>query len=223
MKKYAVIVAAGSGSRMAASIPKQFLPLNGKPVLWYTLKTFLEAFDDLEIILVLHEDYLQTGKGIIQLTGFADRIKIITGGPTRFHSVKSGLTLVPHESIVFVHDGVRCLVSKDLIHRCYKTALETGNAIPAITSPDSIRIVEDNSNRIIDRTKVKLIQTPQTFQSTVLKTAFEQQYEESFTDEASVAEKFGVKITLVEGDETNIKITRPLDILLAEKILLNGS
>jgi len=219
MKKYAVIAAAGSGSRMGTSIPKQFLLLAGKPVLWYTLKAFLEAFDDLLIILVLHEDYIQTGKKIIQSTNSPERIKMIGGAQTRFHSVKNGLSLVPPESVVFVHDGVRCLVSKDIIHRCYNMTLEKGNAIPAITSTDSIRIIEEEDNRVIDRNKVKLIQTPQTFNSTIIKSAFEQEYDEAFTDEASVVEKKGIKINLVEGEETNIKITRSFDILIAEKIL----
>ena len=222
MKKYAVIAAAGSGSRMATAIPKQFLLLAGKPVLWYTLKTFLEAFDDLQIILVLQEEYIQTGEKIIQSTDSPDRVKIIAGAQTRFHSVKNGLSLVPEESIVFVHDGVRCLVSRDIIHRCYKMAMEKGNAIPAITSTDSIRIIEKENSRIIDRNKVKLIQTPQTFNCTILKSAFEQEYEDAFTDEASVVEKKGIKINLVEGEETNIKITRSFDILIAEKILLGS-
>ena len=219
MRKYAVVVAGGSGLRMGTQIPKQFLPLRGKPVLWYTLTTFLEAFEDLEIILVLPKAHMETGLEILRSTSHPNRIWITEGGNTRFHSVRNGLSHIQPNSIVFVHDGVRCLLTTDLIHRCYKMAQERGNAIPATISSDSVRLITIGGNQPIDRNKVRLIQTPQTFYSDLIKAAFEQEYEESFTDEASVVEKLGVKIHLVEGDVTNIKITRPLDILIAEKVL----
>lgn len=219
MKKFAVIVAGGSGLRMGTQVPKQFLPLRDKPVLWYTLTAFLEAFDDLTIILVLPESHIQTGHEILRSTFDPDRIWMTTGGETRFHSVKNGLDHIHQHSIVFVHDGVRCLLTPDLIRRCFNMAQERGNAIPAVTAVDSIRIETLNGNAAIDRNKVKIIQTPQTFFSDLIKAAFEQEYDDSFTDEASVVEKLGVKIHLLEGEPTNIKITRPLDILIAEKIL----
>lgn len=219
MKKYAVIVAGGSGLRMGTSIPKQFLPLHGKPVLWHTLTAFLQSFSDLEIILVVPEAQIEKGLEIIRDTFAPERIGITSGGETRFHSVKKGLDHIQQHSIVFVHDGVRCLIAPDLIRSCYDTTIEKGNAIPAITAVDSIRLETINGNQLIDRNKVRIVQTPQTFFSDIIKAAFEQDFHDSFTDEASVVEKLGVKIHLVEGDSTNIKITRPMDILIAEKIL----
>lgn len=219
MKKYAVIVAGGSGMRMGTVVPKQFLPLQGKPVLWYTLTAFLDAFPDLEIILVLPEAHLQIGQEILRATYAPDRIWMTVGGETRFHSVRNGLSHIHQHSIVFVHDGVRCLLTPQLIRRCYAMAQERGNAIPAISSVDTIRIENYDGNEYIDRSKVRIIQTPQTFYSDIVKAAFEQEYEESFTDEASVVERLGVKIHLVDGESTNIKITHPIDVLIAEKIL----
>lgn len=219
MKKYAVIVAGGSGTRMGSSVPKQFLNLRGKPVLWYTLNTFLAAFDDLEIILVVAADHLQTGQDILRSTNHSDRILLTTGGQSRFHSVKNGLKYIHGLSVVFVHDGVRCLLSKELIHRCYETTRKFGNAIPAIASIDSLRLETAGGNEVLNRDKVKIIQTPQTFYSDILKAAFEQPFEDSFTDEASTVERLGQKIHLVEGESTNIKITNSMDLLLAEKIL----
>ncbi len=219
MKKYAVIVAGGSGMRMGTVIPKQFLELDGKPVLWYTLTAFLRAFTDLEIILVVPEAHVEKGLEIIRSTFEPDRIGITVGGETRFHSVKKGLDHIQQHSIVFVHDGVRCLITPELIRTCYNTAIEKGNAIPAVTAVDTIRLETINGNQQVDRNKVRIIQTPQTFYSDIIKAAFEQDYLESFTDEASVVEKLGVKIHLVDGDSSNIKITKPIDILIAEKIL----
>ncbi|MFM9910677.1 MAG: 2-C-methyl-D-erythritol 4-phosphate cytidylyltransferase [Chitinophagaceae bacterium] len=219
MKKYAVIVAGGSGLRMGTAVPKQFLVLNGKPVIWYTLSAFLDAFDDIEIILVLPEDHLQTGLQLIQTTKDPGRIWIMSGGATRFHSVKKGLAHIQQHSVVFVHDGVRCLLTTDLIRRCFNQVIEKGNAVPVIAAVDTIRIETIMGNSLIDREKVKMVQTPQAFYSDLIKAAFELDYEESFTDEASVVERLGVKIHLIEGENTNIKITRPIDILIAEKIL----
>ncbi|MDF2190019.1 2-C-methyl-D-erythritol 4-phosphate cytidylyltransferase [Paraflavitalea sp. CAU 1676] len=219
MKKYAVIVAGGSGMRMGTVVPKQFLPLQGKPVLWYTLTAFLDSFPDLEIILVLPEAHLQTGQEILRSTYAPDRIWMTVGGETRFHSVRNGLSHIHQHSIVFIHDGVRCLLTPQLIRRCYQMAQERGNAIPAISAVDSIRILTYDGNEFIDRSKVRIIQTPQTFYSDIVKAAFEQEYEESFTDEASVVERLGVKIHLIDGESTNIKITHPIDVLIAEKIL----
>lgn len=219
MYKYAIIVAGGTGQRMGNSTPKQFLFLNDKPVLYYTLKTFLEAFDDLQIILVLPEDYTDMGREVIDAYFDYSRIQITGGGETRFHSVKNGLQLVEQDSIVFVHDGVRCLLSVDLIRRCYNKALDNGSAIPVVPAKDSVRILKEEDNEAIDRNKVVMVQTPQTFHSKILLPAFEIDYKERFTDEATVVEAYGLKISLVEGEEHNIKITRPLDLVLAEKIL----
>src|SRR4030095_16023758 len=197
MKKFAVIVAGGSGMRMHTSVPKQFLELNGKPVLWYTMNAFLEAYDDLEIILVLPEAHLNTGLEITRTTLDHKRIGITSGGETRFHSVKKGLDHIHQHSIVFVHDGVRCLLTPQLIHRCYEMAIEKGNAIPAISAVDTIRIETFGGNELVDRDKVRIIQTPQTFYSDIIKAAFEQDYDEAFTDEANVVERLGLNIYLL--------------------------
>lgn len=219
MKKYAIIVAGGSGTRMGGSLPKQFLLLKDKPVLYYTLRTFLQAYDDLQLILVLPVEYTDMGQEIIDAWFDKDRIRITVGGDTRFQSVKNGLALVEEEAVVFVHDAVRCLLSTALIHRCYQQALETGTAIPAIASKDSIRLLTDDGNAAYDRNKVMLIQTPQTFHSKIILPAFQIDYKDKFTDEATVAEAYGIKVSLVEGEESNIKITRPVDMLIAEQLL----
>jgi 2-C-methyl-D-erythritol 4-phosphate cytidylyltransferase len=218
MEKFAVIVAAGTGTRMGADLPKQFLMLKGKPVLWHTVNAFANAYNDMRIILVLHQDYIFLGEKIKTEFPHQD-ISIVTGGDTRFHSVKNGLQLVDKNAIVFVHDAVRCLVSPQLIRECYETTVQKKNAIPAITASDTIRVETVEGNKQIDRNTVKIIQTPQTFFSDDIKAAFEQEFSSSFTDEAGVLEASGLKVHLVEGETTNIKITRPLDILIAEKIL----
>lgn len=219
MKKYAVIVAGGSGTRMGNDLPKQFILLKDKPVLYYSLKTFLDAYDDLQVILVLPVDYTDMGQEIIDAWFDKDRIRITAGGDTRFQSVKNGLALTEAESIIFVHDGVRCLLTTELIRRCYEKAVETGSAIPVIPSKDSVRLLTDDGNDAVDRTKVMLVQTPQTFHGKMLLPAFQIDYKDKFTDEATVAEAFGLKVSLVEGEENNIKITTPVDLLIAEMIL----
>ena len=219
MEKYAIIVAAGAGTRMGATVPKQFILVNNKPVLYYSIQAFLNAFSDIQVILVLPVDYTDMGQEIIDAYFDNEKIRITAGGDTRFQSVKNGLQLVKGDSIIFVHDGVRCLLTENLIHRCYANAFETGTAIPVIASNDSVRIINEEGNDSIDRNKVMLVQTPQTFHSKILLPAFNIDYKEKFTDEATVVEAFGLKVTLVEGEENNIKITRPMDLLLAEKII----
>ncbi len=219
MKKYAVIVAGGEGQRMGSTIPKQFLVLAGKQLLWYTLQTFLHAFEDLQIILVLPEAHLKEGENFASMTGAAERVTVIAGGKTRFHSVQNGLKLITDESIIFVHDGVRCLVTDKLLQRCFAQALHKGSAIPAVAATDSIRIVDEEGQAVADRNSVRIIQTPQTFRSTILLPAFFQEYREDFTDEATVVEASGQEIFLIEGEYDNIKVTRPIDLVVAEKIL----
>jgi 2-C-methyl-D-erythritol 4-phosphate cytidylyltransferase len=223
MKKYAVIVAAGSGIRMGGTLPKQFIMVNNKPVLYYSLQAFLNAFTDTQIILVLPVAYMDMGQEIIDAYFDKERIRIAAGGETRFQSVKNGLKLVEDESIIFVHDGVRCLLTANLIHRCYASAVETGTAIPVILSKDSVRIVNDEGNDAVDRNNVMLVQTPQTFHSKILLPAYQIDYKEKFTDEATVVEAYGLKVTLVEGEQNNIKITTPIDLLIAEKLISDRS
>ena len=219
MKKIAVIVAGGSGTRMNNKIPKQFLLLKGKPVLYYTINTFLQSYTDLSIILVLPEEYIAAGQEIIDAFFDYKRIQIATGGRTRFHSVQNGLDLINEECIVFVHDGVRCLLTTDLIHRCYEAAMDLGSAIPVTDCKDSVRLIRGEENEAIERTRIKMVQTPQTFHSKILLPAFKIDYKDKFTDEASVVEAFGLKVNLIEGEDNNIKITRPVDIVVAEEVL----
>lgn len=219
MKKVAVLVAGGVGSRMKSTLPKQFLLIKQKPILYYTLKIFFEADDDFEIILVLPKEYFELGMDIIAADFNQKNIKLTEGGESRFHSVQNGLKLVPDNSVVFVHDAVRCLLSKDLIIRCYETAMHKGSAIPVVNSKDSIRMIAGETHQSINRDAVKLVQTPQVFLSNLILPAFQTEYSPSFTDEASVLEHQGIELHLVEGEENNIKITHPLDIYIAEKIL----
>jgi len=221
MKKFAVIVAGGNGTRMNSTLPKQFMLLKGKPVLYYSIQAFLEAYDDLQLILVLPEEHVSAGQEIIDAYFDYNRIRITIGGSTRFHSVQNGLQLVSEESIVFVHDAVRCLVTAELIQRCYTKASGAGSAIPVIDCRDSVRYIIKDGNEVLDREKIKLIQTPQTFHSKILLPAFAIDYKDKFTDEATVVEAYGIHVHLVEGEEDNIKITRPVDLLIAESILAN--
>ena len=217
MKKFVVIVAGGSGLRMGGAIPKQFLLLQNKPLLWHSVTAFLTAFSDVEIVLVLPKEHMLLGKQIADT--FTTKIIIVEGGATRFESVKNGLRLVNNGSIVFVHDAVRCLVSVDLIMKCYEQALVKGSAIPAVAATDSIRIVNGSASFVADRNNVRIIQTPQTFKSDVLLAAYKQPFKNGFTDEATVVEAFGKQVFLIDGDYNNLKITRPIDLLIAEKIL----
>jgi len=219
MQTYAVIVAGGAGKRMGSVLPKQFLLLKNKPVLYYTINAFLKAVPGIQVIIVLPEEHLELGKEIVDGFFYEQSIQLTVGGETRFHSVQNGLKLISEESIIFVHDGVRCLVSEQLIQRCYATALETGSAIPAIECRDSVRMITEAGNDPVDRIKLRFVQTPQTFHSKILLPAFAIDYKERFTDEANVVEAFGLKVTLVQGEETNIKITNPMDMIIAETIL----
>jgi 2-C-methyl-D-erythritol 4-phosphate cytidylyltransferase len=219
-KKIAIIVAGGSGTRMGSAVPKQFLELAGKPVLWHTVSAFVKAYTDMQIVLVLpevHFSYVQ--EWLAEFPG----IILVKGGETRFHSVKNGLDQVPEYSVVFVHDGVRPLVSVALIRACYEAALESGSAIPAIDMKDSVReLYKEEENRAVDRERFKIIQTPQTFLSELILPAFALPYDPLFTDEATVVEKQGHIIRLVPGEEANIKITRPLDLVIASALLGDG-
>jgi 2-C-methyl-D-erythritol 4-phosphate cytidylyltransferase len=218
IKKIAIIVAGGTGQRMGSALPKQFLEIEGKAILLHTIDQFIAAFDDIELVVVLPEGYIQQGQKLIS-KNFKTAIQFVAGGDTRFQSVKNGLSKVTEKSIVFVHDAVRCLLTPALIQRCYQQALEKGSAIPAVSSTDTVRIMEKEQHHLFDREKVMLIQTPQTFQSEILLAAFQQAYQSSFTDEANVVEASGQEVFLVDGEFENIKITRPLDLAIATYVL----
>lgn len=220
MKKIAIIVAGGAGTRMGTDVPKQFLLLQNKPILWHSINAFAKAFDDIELIIVLPENFIEEGKTIAKEFSSTHKINFVAGGNTRFHSTQNGLKLIKDEAIIFVHDAVRCLITKTLIQNCYEQTLAKTCAIPAIAATDTIRLIDENDkNILLDRNKVRIIQTPQTFQSNILLPAFQQNYKDSFTDEASVVEAFGKEIFLIDGETENIKITRPVDLIVAENIL----
>lgn len=221
ISKYAIIVAGGVGSRMQSAIPKQYLTLRGIPIFIHSIKAFLNTDSQIKIVLVVAADFFQKANEL--LTNYIDendltKINVTIGGETRFHSVKNGLQLIKNDGIVAIHDAVRCMVSSEMINNCYKQAELIGSAIPAVTATDSIRISYKNENHAIDRTTVKIIQTPQTFQTDLILRAFQTDYNSNFTDEASVVESMGEKVQLIEGDYNNIKITRPLDLIIAENI-----
>lgn len=218
-KKIAIIVAGGTGQRMGSVVPKQFLEIQGKPILLHTIDQFVAAFSDIQLVVVLPEGYIQEGKDLLTKNGFTKNIVFVAGGDTRFQSVKNGLSQVNESAIVFIHDAVRCLLTPALIQRCYQQALENGSAIPAVSSTDTVRLLKGDKNEVFDRESVMLIQTPQTFQSDILLAAFNQAFDPSFTDEANVLEASGKEVFLVDGEFENIKITRPLDLAIAEYIL----
>lgn len=219
MKRYALIVAGGSGSRMNSSIAKQFIELNGKPILMRTIDNFFKFDPTLTIILVLPKEQLYFWQILCEKHHFSINHQVTAGGETRFHSVKNGLSLIKEEGIVAIHDGVRPLVSHATISRCFDTAAKWGNAIPCLPVYETIRNINPDDSIQIDRTTLRFIQTPQVFSSALIKSAFTQSYEESFTDDANVLEKTGEKIQLVEGNRENIKITEPLDLIIAEAFM----
>ena len=216
MKKFAVIVAGGSGSRMKETVPKQFMELQGRPVLMHTFDAFNNYDSQIEFILVLPKNQVEFWRELCEKHDFIIKYKIAFGGETRFHSVKNGLDLINKEGIVFIHDGVRPLVSVKTLQNCFATAIEKGNALPVIPVAESVRFVNGTGNKSVDRSKYFLVQTPQTFKTELIKKAFQQNYSDKFTDDASVLESFGKTINLVEGNRENIKITYPEDLIVAD-------
>lgn len=219
MKKNVIIVAGGKGLRMGNDLPKQFIPIGGKPVLMRTIEAFYRFDQDINIILVLpvsHQDYW---KSLCEEYNFSIEHLIANGGETRFHSVKNGLALVT-DGLVGVQDGVRPFGSVEMIKRCFDAAREYPAVIPVIDSTDSLReVVDEDKSRIVDRSKIWLVQTPQVFDVNVLKKAYQTDFKETFTDDASVVEAMGVDVHLVKGEVTNIKITTPLDLKIGELII----
>ncbi len=219
MKKYAIIVAGGTGSRMNSDVPKQFLLLNGKPVIIHTLQRFKTFDPRIGIIVVIHPDYRTTLHTMLSTYGFDD-ITVCEGGSTRFHSVKNGLMHISPFSgaIVGVHDAARPLVSNATLERCYTLALEKGNAIPVLSLSESLRQLNATGSHSVNRANYCLVQTPQCFNLQHALPAYEQAYTESFTDDAAVLEAFGQTIFLTEGNTENIKITHPTDMTIAEAL-----
>ena len=218
---YVIIVAGGKGLRMGSDIPKQFLPIGGKPVLMRTLERFRAYDTDLKIILVLPEAQQDYWRQLCEQYHFDVKYELANGGQTRFHSVQNGLALIPDdaEGVVGVHDGVRPFPSIDVIRNCYTTARTAKAVIPVIPVVETVRQLENKSSVTVPRDKYRLVQTPQTFDIQLLKAANLQPYNDGFTDDASVVESYGHDITLVEGNRENIKITTPYDMKIAEVLL----
>jgi 2-C-methyl-D-erythritol 4-phosphate cytidylyltransferase len=221
-KKYAIIVAGGKGERMQTAQPKQFINIGGKPLLMHTLMAFSRFDINLEIILVLPDGQIKNWGQICKKYHFNVRHQVIAGGPERFHSVKSGIKLVETESLVAVHDGVRPLLSLDLIKRVFEAAAKYGAAVPCIEVRESLREINGVSSIPVDRHVLRLIQTPQCFRSDMLIDAYNISYQPKFTDDATVVENAGHKIHLVEGDPLNIKVTLPMDLVIAESLISKG-
>lgn len=214
-----IIVAGGAGSRMHSLVPKQFLPLAGKPVLMHTLEAFHAFRSDLQIVLVLPAGQISYWQDLCSSRpGFAVPHSIVAGGETRFHSVRNGLAAATG-ALTAVHDGVRPLVSTATLERCFRAAAEYGAAIPVIEPVDSIRCLAQGGSRSVDRSAYRLVQTPQVFRTSLLKEAYLQEYTPAFTDDASVVEAMGQTIHLVEGNRENLKITTPSDMAVAEALL----
>jgi 2-C-methyl-D-erythritol 4-phosphate cytidylyltransferase len=219
MNLFVVIVAGGSGKRMGADTPKQFLELAGKPVLMHTIEKFKKYNDTIEIITVLPENQLRFWNELQKKYSFDIPHTLVRGGAKRFISVRHGLEFVNEPGLVAIHDGVRPLVSPDTIKRCFDAAEKYGNAIPVINPADSLRLETDNGNAPINRMNIKQVQTPQVFDIDLIKKAYKQDWDPSFTDDATVLEKAGEKIHMVEGNRENIKITNPEDLSIAETLL----
>jgi 2-C-methyl-D-erythritol 4-phosphate cytidylyltransferase len=221
MKKTAIIVAGGAGVRMGSAVPKQFLLLHKVPVLMHTLEAFYSFDREINIILVLPDHHRSTWEALCRQYRFRIPHQLVQGGNTRFHSVKNGMERADDEGLIAIHDGVRPLVSQETLRRCFLTAAEKGSAVPVINPSESLRKVDDGESIPVDRSEYRLVQTPQVFRAAAIREAYRQEYNPAFTDDATVAEGWGIKIYLVEGNTENIKITSPLDMRIAGHIMKN--
>lgn len=219
LKKFAILVAGGAGKRMGSELPKQFLELSGLPIIMHSMLAFRNVYSDISIIVVLPEDQVKSWKELCEKHRFFVPHQITAGGETRFHSVHNGLNQIEEDGLVAIHDGVRPFVSKETIVRCFEAAALYGNAIPVMEVVETVRFLDDQKSRTIDRSKLRLVQTPQVFKVSLIKEAFIQPYKSGFTDDASVLESFGGTVHLVEGNKENIKITHPGDLVLGEYLL----
>jgi 2-C-methyl-D-erythritol 4-phosphate cytidylyltransferase len=219
VKYYAIIVAGGSGNRMQTAAAKQFLLLDGLPILMHTMKAFENCVLKPQLLLVLNIHQQEYWEELCTKYNFTVAHKVVKGGQERFHSVQNALKTIRSSGVISIHDAVRPLVSPELLERSFKTAAEKGNAVAGVHPTDSIRVVEQENNKAIFRELVYQVQTPQTFQSAQLKKAYQQPYRNSFTDDASVVEHAGYEINMIEGERDNIKITYPLDLELATLLL----
>jgi 2-C-methyl-D-erythritol 4-phosphate cytidylyltransferase len=221
LDKYLIVVAGGTGSRMNHELPKQFLLIHDKPVIVHTIEKFIATYSSIKIIIVIHPSWKTYLEDLLSQYQWRNNIDIVEGGETRFHSVKNGLDKIKYiESVlVAVHDAARPMVSSKTIVSAYESAAIHGSGIPVIAISESLREVKQDANKYLDRSKVKIVQTPQCFQLALLQKGFEQAYDNTFTDDASVIEKLGQVVFLTEGNRENIKITWPVDLKIAEVII----
>lgn len=216
---YVIIVAGGVGKRMNSPLPKQFIKINDKPIIFHTIERFLEADSAIEFIISLHPDYIEYWEELVQQYNFQFSHKTVKGGQERFFSVKNALELVPRNSIVGIHDSVRPLVSLGTITRCFQETQTYFSAIPVIDSVNSLRYINEHRNEIVDRNLIKQVQTPQYFDAKLIKEAYCKEYSRKFTDDASVFEASNHDIHPVQGNAENIKITSPIDLIVAKELL----
>ena len=221
MKKAAIIVAGGSGIRMGGEVPKQFRLIGGKPVVMWSLTAFYNYDPEIHLILVIPQVHIDLWEKLREEFKPAFNVTVVAGGEERYHSVQNGLKAITDEDIIAIHDGVRPFIDSVTINRCFDAAHKTGTAIPVIESVDSIRLLIQDGSRPLKRRDVKRVQTPQVFRREVIQKAYSQPYKEGFTDEATICEMAGFKITLIEGNKLNLKITTPEDMMLADIIANN--
>lgn len=220
MKRYAIIVAGGKGLRMGQELPKQFISIGERPILMHTIHAFHQTDKEITLILVLPKEQMEYWEALCELHCFKVPVQIAEGGSTRFHSVKNGLKLIKEEGLVAIHDGVRPFVSAQVIENAYQAAEQYGGAIPVTDMIESVREVQPDGESVpVDRDRFKLVQTPQTFRSELIREAYEMPYDKLFTDDASVFEAAGNKIHCIAGNRENIKITTPFDLLIAEALI----
>lgn len=223
---YVIIVAGGKGLRMGGSVPKQFQLLADRPIIMHTIEKFVEALPQIKVVLVLNAEYKALWFELCKKYGFHRQCTIVAGGQERFYSVKNGLETITNgdiDSVVGIHDAVRPLVSVDVIRNAYTKARECRAVVPVIPALDSVRLITSTTSQAIDRSIVRLVQTPQVFSLPLLRKAYEQPYSESFTDDASVVEAMGYSIKLIPGNRENIKLTTPLDKIIASTFIKGSS
>ena len=223
VREYALVVAGGKGTRIPGTLPKQFLPLNGRPILLHTLDAFHRYNTQLPVVLVLPADDRDTWVRITQEHQVHNSITLVDGGETRFQSVRNGLAVLSGDGLVAIHDGVRPLISEDIIGASFRLAAAHKTAIAAVRLKESIRMTDQDTTRAVDRSRFRLIQTPQTFDLSLIRKAYQQKEDATMTDDASVVERAGFSISLFEGSYENIKITTPEDLVVAEALLKQKS
>jgi len=221
MKKYAIIVAGGIGTRMKGEVPKQFMLLSGKPVILYPIEAFFAYDPSIRIILVVHPDYITSWEQLAREYKIAIPLQVVTGGKTRFDSVKNGLKLIQDEGLVAIHDAARPVINADFIGRLFYAATAKGSAIPVVPLTDTIRTIYGDTSHHQDRTFLRAVQTPQIFKVSELQRAYTQPYQPNFTDDGSVMEAVGFSVHLAEGRQENMKITHMEDIAVAEVLIKN--